>query len=165
MGEAFEYKDTIDYKAIDKLGKQNDEILIGFFHGIHDNGFDPVSDMADDAMKLSLGAYGIPARPFLEDGMEDGKTDIQDSINKHYKKMTETGTGDLYRIAAVAVGAIQRFVHGDYYKSTIPNSPATIDKKSRRQKGEYLLSDRPLIDSANMINSLTSVINGVRSGK
>jgi len=165
MGEAFEYKDTIDYKKLDKMAKQNDEILIGFMHGIHDNGFDPVSDMADDAKKLTFGTDTIPARPFLEDGMENGKMDIQDAIKKHYTGILESGNGNLMRIAVTAIGAVQKFVHGDYYRSTIPNSPATIDKKSRRQKGKYLLSDRPLIDSGQMINSLTSVINGVRSGR
>ena len=166
MGNGFEYRDTIDYKQLDKMGKLQDEILIGYPAGmIHNNPDGESSDMAEDARTLSFGADGIPARPFLEDGMESGKAEIQSAIEKHFKLLLESGKGNLQRIAVTAIAEIQRFVHGDTYKSSIPNSKSTIKTKSTRQKGKFLLSDTPLSDSGQMINGLTSVINGVKSGQ
>jgi hypothetical protein len=158
----FEYKDTIDYKKLDEFGKSVDEILIGYPTGmLHDNGFDPVSDMAEDARKLSFGTGDFPARPFLEDGLEAGKQEVNHAIEMHYKTKLENGKGNLDRIAAVAVASIQKFVRSGVYRDTAPNSPATIQKKSTRQKNKKgIVSDIPLIDSAQMINELTSVING-----
>ena len=158
----FEYRNTIDYKKLDTLGNRVDEILIGYPTGMIHTNPEGESDMAEDARKLSFGMGNYPARPFLEDGLNDGKADIEKAIENHYKKLAETGKGNLERIAVTAIGAIQKFVRGDYYRSTAPNSPATIYKKSTRQKGKYLQSDIPLIDTGQMINSLTSVINGER---
>ena len=158
----FEYKDTIDYKKLDALGNRVDEILIGYPTGMIHTSPEGESDMAEDARKLSFGMGNYPARPFLEDGMESGKAEISHAIEIHYKKLAETGTGNLERIARTAVKSIQKFVRSGAYRETAPNSPATIYKKSTRQKGKYLQSDIPLIDTGQMINSLTSVINGER---
>ena len=158
----FEYRDTIDYKKLDALGNRVDEILIGYQTGMIHTGPEGDSDLAEDARKLSFGMGNYPARPFLEDGMESGKDEISHAIQMHYKKLAETGTGNLQRIAVTAIASIQKFVRSGSYKETAPNSPATIYKKSTRQKGKYLQSDIPLIDTGQMINSLTSVINGER---
>jgi hypothetical protein len=50
----------------------------------------------------------------------------------------------------MAVGAVQEFVRGDYYRTNVPNSPKTIEYKEG--------GDKPLIDSANMIQSLQFVV-------
>ena len=156
----FEYKDTIDYKKLDEFGKSVDEILIGYPTGMIHTNPEGESDMAEDARKLSFGTGDYPARPFLEDGLESGKAEINSAIEYHYKSKLENGRGNLPRIAAVAVASIQKFVRSGRYRDTAPNSQATIQKKSTRQKGKFLLSDIPLIDTGQMINSLTSVING-----
>jgi hypothetical protein len=182
----FEYKDTVDYKFLDRLSHKNDQILIGYPSGrIHQDGETNLDELA---RKLSFGAgpqdwttntlretglvgkngkvrkkrmlmhhhvEGIPARPFLEDGLAAGKEKIQAAMNRHFKKLVEDGKGDLHRVAAVAVAEIQKFVRGDTYKNTIPNSRETIYAKK---------SDHPLIDTADLINGLTSVINGKESG-
>ena len=163
MDDTFELKDTIDYKRLNDLGDANDEILIGYPTGmmhINDDADSETTDMAEDARKLYFGAEDIPARPFLTDGMMNGQPEIQQAIEKHMKKLVDTGKGLLKRVATVCVASVQDFVREGGYKDSIPNSQATIDAKSTRANGEYLLSDIPLIDSAQMINSLTSVING-----
>lgn len=181
MAKSFEYKDTIDYSRLSAFGKVDDEILIGFPTGmIH---ADSGQDIAQIAEKLSMGAgpqdwttnkprqvgvtktgkpkmvrtvmhhhvEGVPARPFLEDGMDAGKDAIAKATENHFKQLAETGKGNLERIAVVAIGEIQKFVRGGWYKSDKPNSPTTIEAKK---------SDVPLIDTAQMLNSLSSVING-----
>ena len=184
---SFEYKDTVDYKRVSAFGKVNDEILIGFPTGmIH---ADSGEDIAQLAEKLSMGAGpqdwttnklretgqftksgkpkkvrtimhhhvdSIPARPFLEDGMNAGQDAIAKATENHFKKLAETGVGNLERIAVTAIGEIQKFVRSGYYKADKPNSPTTIEAKG---------SDVPLIDTAQMLNSVTSVINGRIYGK
>jgi hypothetical protein len=157
MANSFEFKDTIDWRPVEKL-KTEDEILIGFPAGRpHASGAMETSELAK---MLSYGTANIPARPFLEEGIQDGIKDINKQIEKHYKEKAEGGPGNLHAIAVAAVGAVRKFVFGDFYKSTVPNAPSTINSKSKRQKGKYLLSDKPLIDTGDMINSVTYVING-----
>lgn len=169
MANAFEFVDTIDYKKFGEMAKHQDTILIGFPAGMpHIPGDETadISDMAEDAKKLTYGTDIIPARPFLEQGIVDGQSEISQAIEAHYKRVVETNNyNGLYRVAATCVAAIQKFVHGDYYKSTIPNAQSTIDQKSQRQKGKYLLSDQPLIDTGQMVNSITSLINGKKAGE
>jgi hypothetical protein len=189
MANAFEFVDKIDYSALGKLSKQNDEIMIGFPSGMpHAGTGETISDiakklsygsgpqtwmtsrqrqlgvnklgkprMSKKAITQTFSVQGIPARPFLEEGILDGKSDITAAIEYHYKNLVESGNKNgLYRVAAVCVAAVQKFVRGDYYKSLYPNSKTTIEDKK---------SDTPLIDTGQMVNSVTSVINGQRSGK
>ena len=182
MANAFTLTSNIDYKKLNSL-QGTDEIYIGFPSGIpHASGNDNVDEIAK---KLSFGAgpqswttnkmratgeytksgrpkmkrtllhhsvEGIPARPFLEEGMLDGINEINSQIEKYYKKKIEgdnSPTG-LHAVAVTCIGAIQKFVRGDYYKSTKPNSHRTIVAKE---------SDTPLIDTGQMINSLTYIVD------
>ncbi len=181
MASSFEYTDNIDYTRISAFGKVDDEILIGFPQGmIHADSGEDISSIAE---KLSVGAGpqdwttnkprqvgvtktgkpkmvrtvmkhhvdSVPARPFLEDGMIAGKEAISKATENHFKQLAETGKGNLERIAVTAIGEIQKFVRSGWYKSDKPNSPQTIEAKK---------SDVPLIDTAQMLNALSSVING-----
>ena len=49
------------------------------------------------------------------------------------------------------MGAVQKFVRSDYYKTNVPNSSKTIKFKG---------SDTPLIDGGDLINSLEFVVEG-----
>ena len=108
----------------------------------------------------TYGNSRIPARPFLEEGILSKKNELKETIRDHYAKRVEgrDKRPTLKRIGAEAVGAVQDFVRGDYYKQTVPNAPATIRRKSRSQKGKVLQSDKPLIDTADMVNATTYVI-------
>lgn len=151
-------KNTIDTKKLTVFLDKGDDILIGYPEGRPH----PDSDLTMDEL-ARIQTYGnaqIPARPFLEEGILSKKNEIRDLIRDHYVKRVEGGNKrpGLKRIAAEGVGAVQEFVRGDYYRQTVPNAPATIARKSRRQKGKVLQSDKPLIDTADMINATTSVI-------
>lgn len=177
----FSVKNTIDYNKITEMCTK-DEILIGYPSGmIH---AESGEDLSEIAKKLTYGAgpqtwktnttretgkltksgkpqkkrmvethsvKGIPARPFIEDGMLYGVVEINKSIEDYYKQKMKgmSARNGLLRIAITAIGAIQKFVRGDYYKSISPNSKTTIHAKK---------SDKPLIDTAQLINSLTFVI-------
>lgn len=178
----FEFQGMIDTSKLDRM-MGDDEVLIGFPSGfIHAESGEEISEIAKKltygtgpqtwttTRRRNLGTTkngnirwskkattethfvdGIPARPFLEEGIGEGAPNIQKRIEKYYAKKMEGQKADteLKAIGAVAVAEIQDFVKGNYYKSTCPNSQTTIFAKG---------SDTPLIDTGQMINSLTFIV-------
>jgi len=152
------WKSTLNLKPIQDLIYPGEDILIGYPEGrVHAGGGIATDELA---RTLTYGTADIPARPFLEEGILTKKNEIGVLIQEHYTKRVEgkDKRPTLKRICAEAVSAVQDFVRSDYYKETVPNAPATIDRKSRRQKGKYLLSDKPLIDTGDMLNATTFVV-------
>jgi hypothetical protein len=162
--------ETVDFSKIQKAAqKAACDILVGFPSGrqhvptIHKNkqgkyeGYNGESveeiepiETAELAKALSYGTATIPARPFLEDGIEDKKKELAEALAQEAKKVMDGGQANWNKVGTMAVGAVQEFVRSDYYKSTKPNS-----KKTQEYKG----SDKPLIDGADLINSLAFIIN------
>jgi hypothetical protein len=149
---------------------QDDEILIGIVEGqTHTTDGQDVSDLA---RTLSFGSANIPARPFLEEGINSVQPELKAAIEEHYRNIVNAKDWEtqskrdpkgLKKIAVIAVGGVKKLVLSDHYKSTVPNAESTIYQKSKKnKKGEITgLSDKPLIDTGQMINSVTYVINGV----
>jgi hypothetical protein len=105
---------------------------------------------ADLAEKLHDGTSDIPARPWLYQGISSAMGKIRKAIKEYYEAFVADLPGaNPAKIGALAVGAVQGFVRGDYYRSKIPNAPSTI-----AQKG----SDRPLLDTGFLIDSTAYVI-------
>lgn len=164
---------NIDTKKIQEyLEKNQGAVLVGFLSGrqhvetLHkdkDGNYkkdfgDPATkepiDVAELARQLSYGTATIPARPFLTEGIDSKKTEIETAFRTELEKSKATGQKpNLNKIGTMAVGAIQDFVRSDHYKRTIPNSKKTI---------EYKESDTPLIDGGDLINSLTYKIEGAQ---
>ena len=167
-------KNTVDTSKIQKLAnKMKCEILVGFPSGrqhvqtLHKknkksgkkavykeyDGKVPTDSMetAELAKMLHFGTAEIPARPFLEDGIKRKQSEIKRALQEEATKAVKGGAPNWDKVGTMAVGAIQEFVRGDYYKTNIPNSQRTIDYKG---------SDRPLIDGADLINSLVYVKEG-----
>lgn len=161
-------QNTVDFSKIRKVAESaTAEIYIGFPSGRKHvetkhknengeykdiNGKDPQYanlETADLARMLHFGAAGIPARPFLEDGVLSKKKEIKGAMAKEVKKVVEGGTPNWDKVGTMAVGAVQELVRSDYYKSRVPNSPKTV---------KYKGSDQPLIDGADLINSLSYVV-------
>lgn len=160
---------TVDKSKIQKaVQKAACDILVGFPSGrqhvptIHKNkngeykGYngESVADIkpietAELARELSYGTATIPARPFLEEGIESKKKELSEALKQEAAKAISGGSPNWDKVGTMAVGAVQEFVRGDYYKSTKPNSKKTI---------EYKGSDKPLIDGADLINSLAYVV-------
>jgi len=140
----------IDVHKIQRLVR-SDEILVGYPSG--DKHPDSDIDNADLAEALHDGTAAIPARPFLLQGIGSEMVEIRKAI-KEYHEIRMTGKeGNLAKIGALAVGAVQRFVRGAYYRSKIPNAPSTI-----RRKG----SDLPLIDTGFLMQSTTYVTRNLK---
>jgi len=106
-------------------------------------------ELAELAKELTFGSATIPARPFIEEGLLSKKEELSKEIKTQLDLIKDEKTPNWNKVGTKAVAAVQEFVRGDYYKSTIPNSQATIDYKG---------SDTPLIDGGDLINSLEYVI-------
>ncbi len=164
-------RNTVDTSKIQKLARKAVcNILVGFPSGrqhvptFHKNDkgeyktyegknieeAEPI-ETAELAKMLSYGTPSIPARPFLEEGIESKEKELAEALKNEAKKVIDGGQANWNKVGTMAVGAINEFVRGDYYKSTKPNS-----KKTQEYKG----SDKPLIDGADLINSLAYVVNG-----
>ena len=164
-------KNTVDLSKIQKVAQNAAcEILVGFPSGrehvptLHKNedgeykGYNGESiseiqpiETAELAKMLHFGTSSIPARPFLDDGIKSKEKELEKALQEEAKRAVDGGQPNWDKVGTMAVGAIQEFVRGDYYKSTAPNSQKTQ---------EYKGSDKPLIDGADLINSLAYVKNG-----
>ncbi len=105
-------------------------------------------DLAELAEKLHFGTAHIPARPFLEDGLTLNQDEIRKAFKNELQRLRDTGKANLDKLGVMAVSRVQDLVRGGYYREKVPNAPATIEIKG---------SDNPLIDGANMIESLRYV--------
>ena len=91
----------------------------------------------------------IPKRPTIEPTIEENKERISEMFNKTVNKILNKkgdGRADLEKIGIWTVNKIKAKFGSD---DLIPNAPATIAKKG---------SDRPLIDTGQLRNSITYVI-------
>lgn len=170
-GISVNIKNTVDAKEIQKFMDQAAvNILVGFPSGrqhvptLHRNketkkfeGYnreDPTEidaiDTADLAKMLHFGTVDIPARPFLEDGIKQNLGKLKRAMQDQVKKIKEGGKANWNKVGTMAVGAISEFVRSDYYKQRKPNADRTK---------EYKGSDTPLIDGADMINSLVYLVD------
>lgn len=169
VGISVNIRNTVDTSKIQKLAqKAACEILVGFPSGeyhvpaIHKNkegsyrGFNgedireikPV-ETAELAKALSYGTAEIPARPFLEEGLESKKKEIAAALKTEAEKAVKGSGANWNKVGTMAVGAITEFVRGDFYRTNVPNSPGTV---------EYKGSDKPLIDGGNLIQSLQFIV-------
>ena len=149
-------ENTVNVKQIQDFAlKCNAEILVGFPSGLmhtsidRESGNEIVEETAELAKRLSFGDNLIPPRPFLEDGIESGKEDLLRAFKKQMENVHEGKKANWNQVGVMAVGKIQEFVRSGYYKANVPNAPETIEKKG---------SDTPLIDTAQMLNSTTFIV-------
>lgn len=135
--------------ALDQLRKElkiyagGKSVLVG----IHEGAPQPESG---DLTMATLGAvlhFGsedgrIPARPWLDTGIESGTTEILDTIRSGIGKGLPLDTV-LEQVGVVSVGAVQEFMTD---LKNPPNAHSTIEKKG---------SDNPLIDQGHLRASVT----------
>lgn len=138
--------------ALDQLRKElaqyrgNSHVTVG----IHEGSAQPESG---DLTMAQLGAvqhFGsedghIPARPWLDVGVESGTQDILDTIRSGAGKGLPLDAV-LEQVGVVAAGAVQEFIID---LRTPPNAPSTIEKKG---------SDNPLIDTSAMMQSVSYAV-------
>lgn len=151
-------KNTVDAKKIQKFAlKNNVQILVGFPSGLMHTSVDKTTgeskteETAELAKRLSYGDAITPPRPFLEDAIEGQKENLMAAFKEQSSKMQNGEKPNWDKVGTMAVGAVQDFVRGDYYRSNAPNAEKTIELKG---------SDTPLIDTAAMVNSTTYLVKG-----
>lgn len=149
-------KNTVDVKKIQQFAlKSNVQILVGFPGGLMHTSVDKktgeskTEETAELAKRLSFGDATTPARPFLNDGIESKKETLMAEFKEQASKVQNGEKANWDKIGTMAVGAVQEFVRGDYYRSNIPNAQKTVELKG---------SDTPLIDTASMLNSTTFIV-------
>ncbi len=141
---------SIDVRRIRRVAR-SDEILIGHLSGMpHPSAGVSMAKLAE---WLHDGTATILARPYLLQGLRASMALIKKQIRIYLqKKIADRTPPDIRPLGATCVGAVQEFVRGDYYKSTIPNAPSTI---ARKRGG-----DTPLIDTGALIDSVVYVAPG-----
>jgi hypothetical protein len=144
----------IDYNRI-KKAIQNDVILLGYPEGMpHSSGTKNLDELAEINSESKK-----HARPFLSDGIKANIKEIDKAIKEEYIGRIKGKASNLDKIGVIAMVGIQEFVKGEYYKQKMPNAPSTIKRKTSKagkKKGEF--KDKPLIDTAQMINGLTFLV-------
>jgi hypothetical protein len=135
----------VDVRAIRRMAR-GDEIFIGFPSGMELPGGQDAAQLAE---WLHDGTATIVARPFLLQGLGAGMGEIRKAMKLYLaeKAKRENVESLRLRVATTAVGAVQEFVRGDYYKTMLPNAPATIRAKGGK--------DTPLIDTGALIDATT----------
>ena len=121
----------------------------GKYTGI-DGRDDPQIETAELAKILTFGSANIPPRPFIEEGLLSEKEELLKEAERQTANARK-GQANWAKLGTKAVGAVQKFVRSDYYKTNVPNSRSTIEFKG---------SDTPLIDGGDLINSLEFVVEG-----
>lgn len=138
--------------ALDQLRKElaqyrgNSHVTVG----IHEGSAQPESS---DLTMAQLGAvqhFGsedghIPARRWLDVGVESGTQDILDTIRSGAGKGLPLDAV-LEQVGVVAAGAVQEYITD---LRTPPNAPSTIERKG---------SDNPLIDTSAMMQSVSYAV-------
>ena len=111
---------------------------------------EPALETAELAKILTFGSADIPPRPFIEEGLLSEKEELLKEAERQCGNARK-GQANWDMLGTKAVGAVQKFVRSDYYKTNVPNSRNTIEFKG---------SDTPLIDGGDLVNSLEFVVEG-----
>lgn len=128
------------------------EVDIGFQRGKASEGNG--TDLTDIAMWSELGTEHIPSRPFMRDSVDKHKTEIERMLKAQEKVLLSGGTA---RKILETIGIFQK----DLIQTEIEQGSFAPNKRSTiRRKG----SDKPLIDTGQMKNSVNFLIRKKGSG-
>ncbi len=124
------------------------EVRVGFQAG--QATYEDGADLAEVAAYNELGSSDTPARPFMRQSFENHEAELQAACDAANKVLADGGTAQqaLQKIGVFAKGLVQQeIVDGGF----APNAESTVKKKG---------SDKPLIDSGLMRESVNFVIKG-----
>ena len=142
------------FREIEKLKKL--QVRVGYQEGekFYDEDGKKV-DLLDVAMFNELGTSRTPSRPFMRDSVDDNADGISSSCKSKLRAIangSKTAEEVLKEIGVMQVGLVQKSIReGDF----APNAPSTIKRKG---------SDKPLIDTGQMRQSVHFVITDKKSG-
>lgn len=122
------------------------EIHVGFQRG--DDPYDDGTDLVDVAAYNELGSSDRPARPFMKQSFENHEDELKAACGHAFKTVSNGGTTEaaLKQLGAFAKALVQTEIRDGEFE---PNKESTIKKKG---------SDRPLIDTGHMRQSVNFVI-------
>jgi hypothetical protein len=145
---------TVDFqRAVDTLKTELKKFRGGKYAlvGIHEDAGKVEGEQMTEAELGALQHFGtdgspkIPARPWLDVGVESGTVDVIDYVRDQIGQGANLDTV-IEGVGILAAGATQQYITD---LKTPPNAPYTIAKKG---------SDNPLIDTGRMRASVTSTV-------
>ena len=116
----------------------------------------PKSDMtvAEYAAANHFGTKRIPARPFLDVGVESVKDKIERDVKECYAK--KLPLAQIYaRMGEIGAGGVRDYITN---LKTPPNALSTQRKKGAK-KGKGILIDNPLVDNGILKASITKEVH------
>lgn len=130
-------------KELERL-KTKKVALVGIHEsaGVHENSNETVAFIG---AANHFGTGKIPARPWLDVGVESGTDEYLDVIEENIQEGVSSDK-TLEQLGAMAVGYAQQFITD---LQNPPNAPSTVKKKG---------SSNPLIDTGNLRQSVTYTI-------
>lgn len=140
-------------KALRELERK--EIRVGFFETAHYPDGTPVAYVA----AIQEFGYGpIPPRPFMRPAQAQNQAKWLDAIGKGVKlsflgKITVDMA--LGQVGMVAAGDVQKAIKA---VTAPPLAQATVDARQSRLSGKKSASNKPLVDTGQMIQSVTSAV-------
>jgi len=108
-----------------------------------------ISEVAEIAAFNEFGTSSIPERPFFRQGLDNNKQAINEFVDKEHEQVL---TGN--RSVSEALNRIGLFVQSKIQDSIRNGDFAPLHPATKAAKG----STRPLIDTAQMLNSVTYVV-------
>lgn len=115
-------------------------LVVGYGGGTHHSG----KTYAQLGAELSYGTDKIPARPHLEEGLEENSSDVRAAIYDYLQD--PVGHRDPSIIGDAMVQAVKDYVHSG---ALADNAPATIKRKGRNE---------PLVDLGDLMDNLGYVV-------
>lgn len=140
-------------KALRELERK--EIRVGFFDTAHYPDNTPVAYVA----AIQEFGYGpIPPRPFMRPAQAQNQQKWLAALAKG-AKLSFVGKIDVSMVMAqvgmVAAGDVQKAIKA---VTTPPLAQATIDARQSRLTGKKAASNKPLVDTGQMLQSVTSAV-------
>lgn len=130
-------------RELEQLAKN--EVRVGFQAG---KAQEEGTDMVDIAMWNEMGTSGMPARPFMRQAVDNGRSDIAAFMAEQKDTILNGGSAEnaFKQIGLFVKDIIQvTITEGSF----VPNAPSTIKKKG---------SSKPLIDTGRMRQSVDYVV-------
>jgi hypothetical protein len=128
------------------------EVVVGFQSDGAD--YEGGASVAEVAAYNELGSSDTPARPFMRQSFEKHEAELKAACEQVNRTLASGGTVQeaLGRLGVIAKALVQEeIVEGSFE----PNAPSTIKKKG---------SDKPLIDTGTMRQSVTYVVREAGEG-
>ena len=133
------------FRKLQQLEKMH--IEVGFQEG---QTYDDGTPLAEIAAFNEFGTSDVPARPFMKQAFEDYERQIHSMANEVNSTLSQGGSVEtaLDEMGVQLKGVIQKEIVAGQFE---PNAPSTV-----RSKG----SDKPLIDTGHMRQSVQYVVKG-----